>query len=550
MSKSVLRAANWVKIASCQFGVRHRVDLDRDVRALLRVLRVREVLERLRRRPLEPEEAERRPASSRASGSRPAPSRRRRSPRRRRAPPHATMPAASAAATATAVVAARAPSAAPPLVPRCIRLLLTGGGFPSHVLDRNITLIAVRMSISFHGVSCRWRRRSPRRTCSSAGAGGRPRTARGSTSATRPTGEPLASVADASTDRGARRGRRRRSGGRRRGRRTRPARARRAAAPGIRAHARPRGGDRRARSRPRWASRSPRRAARPPTPPSSCAGSPRRPCAPRASTASPRRRHPDARAPPAGRRLRADHAVELPRRDGDAQARAGARGRLHRDPQARRRDAAHRAARSRRCSRRPACPPGVVNVIPTTRPREVVAAMVDDPRVRKLSFTGSTEVGRELLALAARRVVNVSMELGRQRAVPRARRRRRRRRGRGRARRQAAQRRRGVHGREPLPRPRVARRALHRAARRRDGRRPQSGRASTRAPSSGPMINEAAVEKIERARRRRARARARGCAPAATGPTARAGSTRRRCSTASRPARHPAARRSSGRSRP
>jgi succinate-semialdehyde dehydrogenase/glutarate-semialdehyde dehydrogenase len=57
-------------------------------------------------------------------------------------------------------------------------------------------------------------------------------------------------------------------------------------------------------------------------------------------------------------------------------------------------------------------PPGVVGVLTTTRPREVVAAMVDDPRVRKLSFTGSTEVGRELLAVAARSVVNVSMELG------------------------------------------------------------------------------------------------------------------------------------------
>ena len=57
-------------------------------------------------------------------------------------------------------------------------------------------------------------------------------------------------------------------------------------------------------------------------------------------------------------------------------------------------------------------PPGVVGVLTTTRPREVVATMVDDPRVRKLSFTGSTEVGRQLLALAARTVVNVSMELG------------------------------------------------------------------------------------------------------------------------------------------
>jgi succinate-semialdehyde dehydrogenase/glutarate-semialdehyde dehydrogenase len=57
-------------------------------------------------------------------------------------------------------------------------------------------------------------------------------------------------------------------------------------------------------------------------------------------------------------------------------------------------------------------PPGVVGVLTTSRPRQIVATMVDDPRVRKLSFTGSTEVGRELLALAARSVVNVSMELG------------------------------------------------------------------------------------------------------------------------------------------
>jgi succinate-semialdehyde dehydrogenase/glutarate-semialdehyde dehydrogenase len=57
-------------------------------------------------------------------------------------------------------------------------------------------------------------------------------------------------------------------------------------------------------------------------------------------------------------------------------------------------------------------PRGVVNVVPTTRARAVVAAMLDDPRVRKLSFTGSTEVGRELLATAAKRVVNASMELG------------------------------------------------------------------------------------------------------------------------------------------
>ena len=57
-------------------------------------------------------------------------------------------------------------------------------------------------------------------------------------------------------------------------------------------------------------------------------------------------------------------------------------------------------------------PPGVVNVLPARRSGEVVSAMLHDPRVRKLSFTGSTEVGRILLAEAADQVVNTSMELG------------------------------------------------------------------------------------------------------------------------------------------
>jgi succinate-semialdehyde dehydrogenase / glutarate-semialdehyde dehydrogenase len=57
-------------------------------------------------------------------------------------------------------------------------------------------------------------------------------------------------------------------------------------------------------------------------------------------------------------------------------------------------------------------PPGVVNCLTTTTAGPVVKAMVDDPRVRKLSFTGSTEVGRRLLATAAETVVSCSMELG------------------------------------------------------------------------------------------------------------------------------------------
>jgi succinate-semialdehyde dehydrogenase/glutarate-semialdehyde dehydrogenase len=57
-------------------------------------------------------------------------------------------------------------------------------------------------------------------------------------------------------------------------------------------------------------------------------------------------------------------------------------------------------------------PDGVVNVLPARRSGAVVSAMLHDPRVRKLSFTGSTEVGRLLLKEAADQVVNCSMELG------------------------------------------------------------------------------------------------------------------------------------------
>jgi succinate-semialdehyde dehydrogenase/glutarate-semialdehyde dehydrogenase len=57
-------------------------------------------------------------------------------------------------------------------------------------------------------------------------------------------------------------------------------------------------------------------------------------------------------------------------------------------------------------------PPGVVNVLPTSSAGSTVSAMLHDPRVRKISFTGSTEVGRILLREAADNVVNASMELG------------------------------------------------------------------------------------------------------------------------------------------
>ena len=57
-------------------------------------------------------------------------------------------------------------------------------------------------------------------------------------------------------------------------------------------------------------------------------------------------------------------------------------------------------------------PPGVVNVITTSDPRAATTALTADPRLRKLSFTGSTDVGRQLLRQAADQVLRVSMELG------------------------------------------------------------------------------------------------------------------------------------------
>lgn len=57
-------------------------------------------------------------------------------------------------------------------------------------------------------------------------------------------------------------------------------------------------------------------------------------------------------------------------------------------------------------------PEGVLNLVVSTRAEEVVGGWLNDERVRALSFTGSTRVGRELLRHAADRVVITSMELG------------------------------------------------------------------------------------------------------------------------------------------
>lgn len=57
-------------------------------------------------------------------------------------------------------------------------------------------------------------------------------------------------------------------------------------------------------------------------------------------------------------------------------------------------------------------PDGVVNVVTTSTSADVSAPIIQDPRLRKLSFTGSTPVGRTLLAQAATNVLRTSMELG------------------------------------------------------------------------------------------------------------------------------------------
>lgn len=57
-------------------------------------------------------------------------------------------------------------------------------------------------------------------------------------------------------------------------------------------------------------------------------------------------------------------------------------------------------------------PDGVLNVVTTSRTGEVVSVLMADERLRKVSFTGSTAVGRTLLAQASQNVLRTSMELG------------------------------------------------------------------------------------------------------------------------------------------
>jgi succinate-semialdehyde dehydrogenase/glutarate-semialdehyde dehydrogenase len=57
-------------------------------------------------------------------------------------------------------------------------------------------------------------------------------------------------------------------------------------------------------------------------------------------------------------------------------------------------------------------PAGVLSILPTTDAAGLTGPLLADPRLRKLTFTGSTGVGRKLLAQSAERVLRTSMELG------------------------------------------------------------------------------------------------------------------------------------------
>jgi succinate-semialdehyde dehydrogenase/glutarate-semialdehyde dehydrogenase len=57
-------------------------------------------------------------------------------------------------------------------------------------------------------------------------------------------------------------------------------------------------------------------------------------------------------------------------------------------------------------------PDGVLNVVTSSSSGSVMAPLISDPRARKLSFTGSTEVGRKLIEQSAEQILRVSMELG------------------------------------------------------------------------------------------------------------------------------------------
>lgn len=65
-----------------------------------------------------------------------------------------------------------------------------------------------------------------------------------------------------------------------------------------------------------------------------------------------------------------------------------------------------------RCVQDAGLPPGVLNVVTGSRSRPIAEEMLNNPLVKKIGFTGSTEVGKELMEKAAKQIKRISFELG------------------------------------------------------------------------------------------------------------------------------------------
>ena len=167
--------------------------------------------------------------------------------------------------------------------------------------------------------------------------------------------------------------------------------------------------------------------------------------------------------------VRRDHAVELPGGDDHPQGRPRAGRGLHD------RAASRRPRRPTRRSRWPSWPSApasrrACSTCVTGDAKAIGGEMTSNPIVRKLTFTGSTEIGKLLMAAMRRHGEEGVARARRQRALHRVRRRRPRRGGRGRDRLEVPQRRPDLRLRQPHPGAGRRLRRLRREARRR-GRR-------------------------------------------------------------------------------
>jgi succinate-semialdehyde dehydrogenase/glutarate-semialdehyde dehydrogenase len=139
-------------------------------------------------------------------------------------------------------------------------------------------------------------------------------------------------------------------------------------------------------------------------------GLPKRQAGLRRCHSRPSGRQANSRAAAARGRGRGHHTVEFSGRDDHAQGRTRAGGRLYHGLQAGDPDSLFRAGIGG-TQHRAGIPKGVFNVI-TGSAAAIGGEMTSNPTVRKLTFTGSTEIGKKLMAQCAGTVKKVSLELG------------------------------------------------------------------------------------------------------------------------------------------